>query len=161
MPRSRFSLCRQQQATSQLTGCSCDTTDCQIRRRRPRCSCDLTKPLELNLEHHLIVAMALGPTQPLTEMSTRNISWGGKRGWCVRLTTLRPSCANCLEMWEPQPPGTLRACPGLQWDSFTFTSLSCHATKYDLAFRMGSRGPSQTKRYSSLGFRCRGVTPTL
>jgi len=30
--------------------------------------------------------MALGPTQPLTEMSTRNISWG-KSGRCVRLTT--------------------------------------------------------------------------
>jgi hypothetical protein len=26
--------------------------------------------------------MALGSTQPLTEMSTRNISWGGKRGRC-------------------------------------------------------------------------------
>jgi hypothetical protein len=38
---------------------------------------------------------------------------GGKRGWCVRLTTLPPSCADCLEIWEPRPPGTLRACPGL------------------------------------------------
>jgi len=37
---------------------------------------------------------------------------GGKGGWCVRLT-LSPSCADCLEIWEPQPPGTLRACPGL------------------------------------------------
>jgi hypothetical protein len=53
--------------------------------------------------------MALGSTQPLTEMSTRNISWG-KGGRCVRLTTLRASCADCLEIWEPQPPGT---CPGL------------------------------------------------
>jgi len=24
---------------------------------------------------------------------------------------LPPSCADCLEIWEPQPPGTLRACP--------------------------------------------------
>jgi hypothetical protein len=32
--------------------------------------------------------MALGSTQPLTEMSTRNISWGGKGGQCVGLTTL-------------------------------------------------------------------------
>jgi len=30
--------------------------------------------------------MALGATQPLTEMSTRSISWG-KSGRCVRLTT--------------------------------------------------------------------------
>jgi hypothetical protein len=57
--------------------------------------------------------MALASTQPLTEMSTRNISWGGKGGRCVGLTTLPPSFANCLETWEPQPPGTLRACPGL------------------------------------------------
>jgi hypothetical protein len=57
--------------------------------------------------------MALGLTQPLTKMSTRNISWGGKGNWCVQLTTLPPSCANYLEIWEPQPPGTLRACPGL------------------------------------------------
>jgi hypothetical protein len=52
--------------------------------------------------------MALGTTQPVTEMSTRNISWGGKGGRCVGLTTLPPSCADCLEIWEPQRPGTLR-----------------------------------------------------
>jgi len=28
-------------------------------------------------------------------------------------TTLPPSCVDCLEIWELQPPGTLRACPGL------------------------------------------------
>ena len=38
---------------------------------------------------------------------------GGKGGRCVGLTTLAPTCVDCLEMWEPQPPGTLRACPGL------------------------------------------------
>ena len=43
-------------------------------------------------------------------MSTRNISWGGKDGQCIGLTTLPPSCANCLEIWECQPPGTLWAC---------------------------------------------------
>jgi hypothetical protein len=56
--------------------------------------------------------MALGSTQPPTEMNTRNISWG-KGGLCVGLTTLPPSCADCHEMWEPQSPGILRACPGL------------------------------------------------
>ena len=56
--------------------------------------------------------MALGMTHPLTEMSTRNISWS-KDGRCVGLTTLPPSCADCLEIWEPQPPETLRTCPGL------------------------------------------------
>jgi len=57
--------------------------------------------------------MALGLTQPLSEMSARNISCGGKAGLCVGLTTLPSPCAECLEIWEPQPPGTLRACPGL------------------------------------------------
>ena len=38
---------------------------------------------------------------------------GGKSGRCVGLTTLPPSCADCLEIWEPQPPGTLWACSGL------------------------------------------------
>jgi hypothetical protein len=60
--------------------------------------------------------MALGSTQPLTEMSTRNLSWGGKGGRCVGLTTLQPSCADCLEIWEPQPPGPqgpVKACNGI------------------------------------------------
>ena len=30
------------------------------------------------------------------------------------LTTLPPSYADCLQIWEPQPPGTLRVCPGKQ-----------------------------------------------
>jgi hypothetical protein len=66
--------------------------------------------------------MALRLTQSLTEMSTRNITWGGgvKGGRCGRLTTLPPSCADCLEIWEPQSPGNRRACRGLQWDCFTF-----------------------------------------
>ena len=44
-----------------------------------------------------------------------------KGGRCVRLTNLPPSCADCIEFWEPQPPGTLRACPGLHRDFFSFT----------------------------------------
>jgi hypothetical protein len=44
--------------------------------------------------------MALGSTQPLTEMSTS-------------ADNLPPSCVDCLEIWEPRPPGTLWACPGL------------------------------------------------
>jgi len=37
----------------------------------------------------------------------------GKGGRCVGLTTLPLSCADCLEIWESQAPGTLRACPDL------------------------------------------------
>jgi hypothetical protein len=58
--------------------------------------------------------MALGLTQPLTEMSTRNISWGRGGGGgaegsqCVSLTALPLSLPDCIEIWEPHPPGTLR-----------------------------------------------------
>jgi len=38
---------------------------------------------------------------------------GDEGGQCVRLTTLPPSCDDCLEIWEPLPPAKLRACPGL------------------------------------------------
>ena len=34
---------------------------------------------------------------------------GGKGGRCLGLTTLPPSRAECLEIWEPQPPKTLSA----------------------------------------------------
>jgi hypothetical protein len=65
----------------------------------------------------IILPVSLWPwglTQPLTEMRTMNISWGGggKGGRYVRLTTLPPSRADCLEIWELQTPGTLRVCAG-------------------------------------------------
>ena len=53
--------------------------------------------------------MTLGLTQPRTEMSTRNISLRGKGGRCIGLATLPPSCVDCLEIWESQPDGILRA----------------------------------------------------
>jgi len=56
--------------------------------------------------------MALGLTQPLTQNEYQEYFLGGKDGRCVGLTTLPSSCADCLETWEPQNPGTLRACPG-------------------------------------------------
>jgi hypothetical protein len=56
------------------------------------------------------------PTQPLTEMSTRNI-FGGKGSRCLGLTTLSSSCADCLEIWEPRPPENLR-------DYYTFCRYS-------------------------------------
>jgi hypothetical protein len=70
--------------------------------------------------------MTLRSTQPLTEMSTRNISWG-KGCRYVGLTTLPPSCVDCLEIWEPQPPGTLTACPGPYRGCFTLPQL--HPTR--------------------------------
>ena len=58
--------------------------------------------------------MALGSTQPLTEMSTRCISWG-KGGLCVRLTILPPSCAVVMKSGNLnflEPSGPLQACNG-------------------------------------------------
>ena len=46
----------------------------------------------------------------------------GKSGRCVGLTTSLPSYADCLEILESRPPGTLRACPGLCLDCLTFYS---------------------------------------
>jgi len=42
---------------------------------------------------------------------------GGKGGRCVGMTTLPPSCADCLEIWDPQPSGSLRpvqSCNGIE-----------------------------------------------
>jgi len=62
--------------------------------------------------------MALGSTQPLTEMSTIHIS-SGKDGRCVGLTNLPRSCADFLEISQLQPPGTIIVSPGLYRDCFT------------------------------------------
>jgi len=47
------------------------------------------------------------PAERLREMSTRDIFWRGKGVRCVGLTALPLSCANCLEIWESPPPGSL------------------------------------------------------
>jgi hypothetical protein len=67
--------------------------------------------------------MALGSTQPLVKMSTRNIP-GGKCRQCVRMTS-STSRAECHEIWEPKPPGTLWTTPGLLRDTFTFYFYVC------------------------------------
>jgi len=46
--------------------------------------------------------MTLGSILSLREMIIRNISWSGR---CVGLTNLPPSCADCLEIREPQSTG--------------------------------------------------------
>jgi hypothetical protein len=60
--------------------------------------------------------MALGMTQPPTEMSPRRIFWGGGEcGRCVRLTTLPPSFAvlkKCGNLNFLEPSGPLQACNG-------------------------------------------------
>jgi hypothetical protein len=65
-----------------------------------------------NFSNHTMVQ---GSMQSLTGLSTRNISWGGKGDKCTGLTTLPPSCVDWLNSWEPQQPGTFRACPSTAW----------------------------------------------
>jgi len=50
-------------------------------------------------------------TQPLTEMITGNISCGQRRS-VRRVDNLPTLCADCLQMWESEPPGNFSACPG-------------------------------------------------
>jgi len=64
--------------------------------------------------------MALGLTQALVKISTRNISWGlnaaGAWGWRPHHLHVQ----NVMKIWEPKPPETLWATPGLLRDDITF-----------------------------------------
>jgi hypothetical protein len=66
-------------------------------------------PLEFFID--IILPAALCPWSRL--------SLGVKGGRCVGLTNLPTSCADYLEIWEPQTPGTVSPCPGLYRYCFT------------------------------------------
>jgi hypothetical protein len=61
-------------------------------------------------------------------MSNRSIS-GGTGGWGLRLKTLLPPCGDCLEIWEPQTPGTSGPLTGLYTDYFIFTLVEIDLKK--------------------------------
>jgi hypothetical protein len=67
--------------------------------------------------------MALGSTQPLIEMSTRDLP-GGKRGRSVRLQPYRHRSADCLENVGASTSHNPMGLHGLLQDSFTFLFLS-------------------------------------
>jgi hypothetical protein len=48
---------------------------------------------------------------------------GGIGGRSLGLTTLPPSCADCLEIWKSQRPGTFGACSDLHKDCFILRVL--------------------------------------
>jgi hypothetical protein len=64
-----------------------------------------------NLDNYIVYGPGIGSASNRYEY--QKYSLGGKYGRCLGLTTLPFSCADCLEIWEPQPPGILRVCPGL------------------------------------------------
>ena len=66
--------------------------------------------------------MALGLTQPLTEMSTGNIFWG-EGGRCIGLTTLHLCVPVVLKFGSLnllEPSGPVQACSGI-----AFTTTIC------------------------------------
>jgi len=65
--------------------------------------------------------MDLGSTQPLTEMSTTNIFWGLRRP-VRRAENLSTFMCRLSEIWQPQPPGTLKA-----YNSYWVTFLCQHS----------------------------------
>jgi hypothetical protein len=53
-----------------------------------------------HLHNHSDCTMALGSTQPLTEISTRSISWGQKRP-VRKADNLTTILGHCHVIWEP------------------------------------------------------------
>ena len=83
-------------------------------------------------------------TLTLTEMSTSVFS-GGKGGRCIGLTTLPPSCGDCLEILAPQtlePSGPLRVCIGI---AFYYTDQYAGLQKWD----RNRKKPTHAKNLSS------------
>jgi hypothetical protein len=81
-----------------------------------------------NLPNYSSHTMALGSTQPLPEMSTRNFLGGGVRGgWRVRLTTLplsvsRLSKGNVGPLTSHNPVGLHSLCTGIPLPFFLYIS---------------------------------------
>jgi len=70
------------------------------------------------------------------DMSTRDISWGKVGRW-VGLTTFPPLCTNCLEIWEPELPGALRACLDVHRNCFSivdYNQLSHTTCRYTFIY---------------------------
>jgi len=49
----------------------------------------------------IILPIALGSTQPLTEMSARSISWAGEKRLVRKADNLTTVLGHCHVIWEP------------------------------------------------------------
>jgi hypothetical protein len=74
---------------------------------------------------------------------------GDKSSQCLGLTTLPPSCADCLEIWEPQTPGILGACLSLHRDSFTLYCVYVPIYRFCISYM---RDPKLHMEFQSLLF---------
>jgi hypothetical protein len=94
--------------------------------------------------------MALGFTQPLREVSTRNSSWA-KGGWCVGLTTL-PPCADCVKIDLLELSGPVKACNGIALPStYSFLRGWVNPQRHSAARRI----MSITNSIDTIGIRTR------
>jgi hypothetical protein len=57
--------------------------------------------------------MALGSTPPLTEMRTKDISWGVKAAGACDWQPYHLHVPIVYKLWESQPPGAIRVCQSL------------------------------------------------
>jgi hypothetical protein len=98
----------------------------------------------LNLPNLSSRTIALGSTQPPTEMTTRNFPWGVEGVRRVGLTSLPPSASRISRqnMWEPRRLTTLCAFTTCYRDNFTFFTF------YLLQFRNSILGFRHYWRFS-------------
>jgi len=68
--------------------------------------------LEFSLTSSFQPLYGLGVDSAYNRNEYQDYFLGGKGGRCVGLTAL-PPFTDFLEIFEPQPPGTLRVCPSL------------------------------------------------
>jgi len=94
---------------------------------------------KFSLTHSFRPHLSLLWSKTVTEMSKRNSSWS-KGGRFVGLTILLLSCADCLEIWEPETPGTLSACNWNASISFGNTVLTFSWTDWLRKFSYTSAG---------------------
>jgi hypothetical protein len=112
-----------------------------LQARRSRVRVPMRSLDFFNLPNASSRTMALESTQPLIEMSTRNLPGGVKSGRHVMLTILPPSVSRLsTKMWEPRRLTTLWAFTAYYRNSFT---LPFYTPSSNNKCRTGTESPSK------------------